>query len=96
MYGRGIDVYGAYPSLHVSYPFLVAWATFMVPELKWARVPAVLFYGLMCFSAVYLQHHFIVDIILGSLYAAVLAGVATYWLRRRRGQVPAWVTRQGA
>src|SRR5204862_360132 len=26
IYGRGIDVYGAYPSLHVAYPLLVVWA----------------------------------------------------------------------
>src|SRR5882724_5367911 len=25
IYGRGIDVYGAYPSLHVAYPLLAVW-----------------------------------------------------------------------
>jgi membrane-associated phospholipid phosphatase len=67
MYGQGIDVYGAFPSLHVSYPFLVAWAALSVRKF---RVPAVAFYFLMCFSAVYLQHHYILDVILGTLYAA--------------------------
>ncbi len=71
IYGRGIDVYGAYPSLHVSYPLLVAWVTFQVPELRWIRPFAVGFYLLMCLSAVYLQHHYVVDILLGSLYACL-------------------------
>ncbi|MDR3606305.1 MAG: phosphatase PAP2 family protein [Oligoflexia bacterium] len=71
IYGRGVDVYGAYPSLHVAYPFLTACATFMVPALKWARIPAIAFYFLMCLSAVYLQHHYVVDILLGTTYAII-------------------------
>lgn len=71
IYGRGIDVFGAYPSLHVAYPFLVIWITFQLPILKWIRPLAIGFYLLMCFSAVYLQHHYVVDILLGTLYAAV-------------------------
>jgi membrane-associated phospholipid phosphatase len=78
MYGKGIDVFGAYPSLHVAYPFLVVLVTFELPAWRWARVPAIAFYGLMCFSAVYLQHHYIEDILLGTTYA-----VGTWWAMRR-------------
>ena len=78
MYGKGIDVFGAYPSLHVAYPFLVVWLTFQVRAWRWARLPAVAFYLLMCLSAVYLQHHYMEDLILGTLYAA-----GTLWLVRR-------------
>lgn len=78
MYGKGIDVFGAYPSLHVAYPFLVVWLTFQLPSWRWARLPAIAFYLLMCLSAVYLQHHYVVDLILGTLYA-----IATLWLVRR-------------
>src|SRR5204862_510558 len=75
IYGRGIDVYGAYPSLHVAYPLLVIWATFRAPELRWARAPAIGFFLLMCLSAVYLQHHYVIDVLLGIAYAgATLAG----------------------
>ena len=81
MYERGIVPYGAYPSLHVTYPLLVVWVTFILPELKWLRMPAVAFYFLMCFSAVYLQHHYVVDILLGSVYASVIAAAATYILK---------------
>jgi membrane-associated phospholipid phosphatase len=71
IYGRGVDVYGAYPSLHVAYPFLTACAVFLVPSMKWARIPAIAFYFLMCLSAVYLQHHYVVDILLGTTYSAL-------------------------
>src|SRR5438105_12605786 len=69
IYGRGIDVYGAYPSLHVAYPLLAVWATFRARELRWARGPAIAFFLLMCLSAVYLQHHYVVDVLLGIAYA---------------------------
>lgn len=79
IYGRGIDVYGAYPSLHVAYPLIAVWTAFRVRELRWARAPAALFFLLMCLSAVYLQHHYVTDVLLGVVYAAVtlalLAGV---------------------
>jgi len=79
IYGRGIDVYGAYPSLHVAYPLLVVWAAFRTAELRWARAPAIGFFLLMCLSAVYLQHHYVIDVLLGIAYAgatlALLGGV---------------------
>lgn len=75
MYGRGVDVYGAFPSLHVAYPLLAAWAAFRVPELRWARIPAVGFFLLMCLSAVYLQHHYVIDVLLGIAYAVATAAI---------------------
>lgn len=76
MYGNGIDVFGSYPSLHVSYPFLALALAFRYRELRWARTPAALFFALMCVSAVYLQHHYVTDVVLGIAYgAAALAAV---------------------
>src|SRR5205085_12115864 len=71
MYGRGVDVYGAYPSLHVAYPLIAVWAVHRVRELRWARAPAIAFFLLMCLSAVYLQHHYVTDVLLGIAYAVV-------------------------
>jgi inositol phosphorylceramide synthase catalytic subunit len=83
MYGRGVDVFGAYPSLHVAYPLIAVLLAFRLPELRWARWPAVAFFLLMCLSAVYLQHHYVTDVVLGIVYAvAALAGVSA-WERRR-------------
>lgn len=83
MYGRGIDVYGAYPSLHVTYPLLVAWTCFQVRELHWFRAPAIAFYLLMCLSAVYLQHHYVMDILLGTLYVLLTLILARFVFFRR-------------
>jgi inositol phosphorylceramide synthase catalytic subunit len=71
MYERGVDVYGAYPSLHVAYPFLAICAIFALTRSRWLRLPAVAFYFLMCLSAVYLQHHYVVDIVLGTFYSII-------------------------
>jgi hypothetical protein len=83
MYGRGVDVFGAFPSLHVAYPFIAVLLAFRVAELRWARVPSVLFFLLMCLSAVYLQHHYVIDAVLGILYASVALAAVTVWERRR-------------
>jgi membrane-associated phospholipid phosphatase len=83
MYGRGVDVFGAYPSLHVAYPLIAAILAFRVAELRWARWPAVAFFLLMCLSAVYLQHHYVTDVVLGVAYAIVALAAVSAWERRR-------------
>ncbi len=83
MYGRGVDVFGAIPSLHVAYPLMAAILAFRFAELRWARVPAVLFFFLMCLSAVYLQHHYVIDVVLGMAYGLVALAVVTASQRRR-------------
>jgi len=67
-YGRSSDVFGAVPSLHVSYPLLmviIGWPK----HRALGRFLLVLFYLSMCFAAVYLDHHWVIDIVLGSGYA---------------------------
>jgi hypothetical protein len=74
MYGRSSDIYGAVPSLHVAYPLLVAiegWRHHRLP----GRVFLASFYVVMCFSAVYLDHHWVIDVIVGTAYTAVVAVV---------------------
>ena len=69
MYGRSADVFGAIPSLHVAYPLLAIYFAF---QYKKARLFSIFFYISMCFSAVYLNHHYVLDVLLGSLYAIVI------------------------
>lgn len=72
MYGKASSVFGALPSLHCAYPFLlvlVGWRSFG-PTL---RIAALSYYALMVFSAVYLDHHWIIDALLGSAYAVAAA-----------------------
>ncbi len=81
MYGRASSVFGAMPSLHCAYALLIVllgWATFG-PVL---RVASVLFFLLMTFSAAYLDHHWVLDIVAGVAYGSVVAGIAG-WLGRR-------------
>lgn len=83
-YGRSHDVFGAVPSLHVSYPLLfvmVGWRYFNAPM----RAAAVTFFVTMCFAAVYLDHHWIVDVLAGLTYTlAVYAAVCAVHARVAR------------
>ncbi|HEY2027907.1 MAG TPA: phosphatase PAP2 family protein, partial [Myxococcales bacterium] len=83
MYGRGVDVYGAYPSLHASYPFIVLAVTLRERALRFLRLPAFGFFLLMCLSAVYLQHHYVTDVVLGIAYGGVTLALAVQWSAAR-------------
>jgi hypothetical protein len=78
-YGRSHDVFGAIPSLHVAYPLLIVlegWRAFggMRPRaLGWSlRGFAVLFFAWMCVAAIYLDHHWVLDVVVGIAYALVV------------------------
>lgn len=79
MYGRAADVFGAIPSLHVAYPLLSVLFAFY---LKSARTFAVFFYLIMVFSAVYLNHHYVLDILWGSAYAVIIFSCMRAWAGR--------------
>ena len=48
---------------------------YQVRDLRWMRGPAVAFFLLMCLSAVYLQHHYVTDVLLGIAYAMVTLAI---------------------
>src|SRR5262249_55289549 len=75
-YARSRDGFGVVPSLHVGYPLLMILVGWRLHG-KVGRSLLALFYGSMCFSAVYLDHHWVIDVILGSGYA-----LGTHWLMR--------------
>jgi membrane-associated phospholipid phosphatase len=81
-YGRSHDVFGAVPSLHVAYPLLIllcGWRSFR----PWMRAASFFFFVWMCCAAVYLDHHWVFDVMLGITYTLVVVGALT-WLERRR------------
>ena len=81
-YGRSADVFGAIPSLHVSYPLL----TFLFGlELRkrWLDVASFALFALVSFAAVYLNHHYVLDVLLGVLYTLVAWGIDRALQRRR-------------
>jgi membrane-associated phospholipid phosphatase len=70
-YGRSSDVFGAVPSLHVAYPALIViegWPFFRAL----GRAVSLLFWASMCCAAVYLDHHYVIDVLLGLVYTAVI------------------------
>ncbi|MEM6788740.1 MAG: phosphatase PAP2 family protein [Myxococcota bacterium] len=74
-YKRSANVFGAMPSLHTAYPTSTALALYSTGKKGWR--PVALFSLLVGFSAVYLQHHYILDVIAG--FACAIAG----WLMAR-------------
>jgi membrane-associated phospholipid phosphatase len=87
-YGHSVQVFGALPSLHVAYPALAVLLMWDAPALRWVRRPAVVYAVVMCFAAVYLQHHYVIDVLLGVLYAMAASLIVLAWERRSsvRGQ----------
>lgn len=66
-YGRSWNVFGAMPSLHVGYAVIVAAAAW--PVGGWLRRSTVAYAVLMAFGAVYLRHHYILDVVAGLVLA---------------------------
>jgi len=95
MYGRSSDVFGAVPSLHVAYPLLLLLDGFR--RHGWlGRVLLVWFYLSMCFAAVYLDHHWLFDVVVGSLYAIVISALIRRVFNARLGVVLPSVPAHGA
>lgn len=74
-YSRNANVFGAMPSLHCAYPTLVVLAAAKLGK-RW-MIPAIAFALLVAFSAVYLRHHYVLDVIAGVLFAAVAYSVVS-------------------
>lgn len=81
-YARSVNVFGAMPSLHCAYPMLVV----LVARAARSRLvwPAAAFALSMAFSAVYLNHHYVLDALMGYVYAAAAFGVV-WGVRRALG-----------
>jgi hypothetical protein len=72
-YSRSADIFGAIPSLHVAGPLAVAiYGTYL--RRPWLNVANFGFWLLVAFAAVYLQHHYVLDVLLGALYALAAWG----------------------
>ena len=84
MYDAGSNPFGAIPSLHISYPVM---SVVFAMRLNRFRGFTMVFSGLVGFSAVYLNHHYLIDVILGVFYGLVAAPITiavTDWLAARR------------
>lgn len=79
-YSNSNDVFGAIPSLHVAYPLQVFFISLMIGKL---RVFSFVYLCLMIFSAIYLQHHYVIDIGLGLAFALMTFIPVWLWVKLR-------------
>lgn len=71
IYGKNANVFAAVPSLHAAYnPVALYYALKVKGNRVWQTVLAIVAAGI-CFSAVYSGHHYIIDVTLGLLTAAL-------------------------
>jgi membrane-associated phospholipid phosphatase len=91
-YGRSNDVFGAVPSLHVAYPLLIAlegWAAFgsLRPSRRWLlRALSLSFVLWMATAAIYLDHHWVVDVVVGMAYGFGAFAVLRLAAKRGNGE----------
>ncbi len=71
-YARNANVFGAMPSLHCAYPTIV-FATTLRLGYRYS-IPAFLYALWVAFSAVYLGHHYVLDVLAGILYGFLAYG----------------------
>jgi hypothetical protein len=84
--GHFANPVAAMPSLHAAYPMLIALFFWPIVSRRWR--PLLMLYPLaMGFTLVYTGEHYVIDILIGWAYAAVVyfAGsrVFAWWTRRR-------------
>jgi membrane-associated phospholipid phosphatase len=79
-YAKNADVFGAMPSLHVAYGVLTAWV--VAPLGGGLRIFTLCFAAAIAFSAVYLRHHYILDVLAGVLLASLVAIALPLVIRR--------------
>ena len=78
----------ALPSLHGAYPALLM-LYFWRESRPSMRAGLVAYPILMCITLVYAAEHYVVDVLMGWAYAAVIFAAAQAIIRRRRSRLPA-------
>jgi len=82
-YSRAPNIFGAIPSLHAAYPLL---ALFYAWRQRSLVAPCAAYFLLICFAAVYLNHHYVIDLLWGAAYALAAGGAVERLARRREGK----------
>ncbi len=74
IYSKGTNVFGAIPSLHSTYPLLC-----LLFAIKYRHKGFAIFFTIMAIGtwigAVYSQHHYVIDVLLGILCALLSFGI---------------------
>jgi membrane-associated phospholipid phosphatase len=80
-YGRAASVFGALPSLHCAYPLIGLLTAFRVSPWRY-RAVHLLYVVSMPLAALYLDHHWVLDVLAGFAVAGVSVWLADRWLAR--------------
>lgn len=70
LYSKSTIIFGSFPSLHAAWPFIACYFTVNKRHF-WKRVVWPIYLAWIWWAAVYLKHHFIVDVIGGVAVAAL-------------------------
>lgn len=82
-YGKAASVFGALPSLHCAYPVIGLLTAYRVVPWRF-RVVHFAYALVMPLAALYLDHHWILDVMLGWFTAGLAVWLAERWLARDR------------
>jgi membrane-associated phospholipid phosphatase len=87
-YSRASSVFGALPSMHCAYPMIGLLSAWHVA--RWRTRPIhVAYVILMACAAVYLDHHWVIDVIAGWITAYIAVFLSTKIVNRFYGEAPA-------
>lgn len=81
IYARSSNVFAAIPSLHAAFPLLV-WLSVRQLNVRHWHWLFCAFWLLVSFAAVFLGHHYVVDVVLGWVYAGAVYWLVDAWFRR--------------
>jgi hypothetical protein len=90
--GAFANAYAAVPSMHVCFAVIIGWTMSRLVVRRAARIAWRLYPVLVTFVVVATANHFLVDVFLGGLTAAVSFGLAHRLLARARPDVWAFAT----
>lgn len=74
-FSRSPLVFGAFPSLHVGWPAMLALFFTYAHDINvsmWFKRMVYCYFAWVCFAVVYLQHHYVIDVLGGAAYALII------------------------
>jgi hypothetical protein len=81
-YGKAASVFGAMPSLHCAYPMIGLFAAFPTASLR-SKLMHIAYAIWMFLAALYLDHHWVLDALVGQAVAFTAVKLANAYLSRQ-------------
>jgi len=78
LYGHSPIVFGSFPSLHGAWPIVI---TIFAPNIRSLKIIGASYVALVWWAALYLNHHFMVDLVGGGLYVLVSYYIGAWTLK---------------